>query len=212
MRVFQWFSHEDAIPARHDLRRLGWTLNEEPGDTGAIQLIDFHSPAAVGRLRPATSAAPTSLQRMMFTNVDRPSDRAQLLRGGAGDAVPGEIDLLELESRALRVLEHARSLPRTRDLGRLRLDLLTRAAYVDNRPIDVGSREFAMLWRLSDTPDHAVPRDSMVQDVWRLNHVEANNVAVHLSRLRNKLATAGLRDAVETLQGAYCLRVSALSL
>jgi DNA-binding winged helix-turn-helix (wHTH) protein len=49
-----------------------------------------------------------------------------------------------------------------------------------------------------------------VNEVWRLLHVpDTNSLAVHVSRLRNKLALAGLRGLVETAaSGGYMLAPS----
>jgi hypothetical protein len=39
---------------------------------------------------------------------------------------------------------------------------------------------------------------------------ESNSIAVQMSRLRGKLALAGLAGLVETVPGAYCLRSAML--
>ncbi len=61
------------------------------------------------------------------------------------------------------------------------------------------------MWRLSDTPGQAVAKKVLIRDVWRMAHVpETNSLAVHVYRLRAKLALAGLAWMVQTtLDGGY---------
>jgi DNA-binding response OmpR family regulator len=68
-------------------------------------------------------------------------------------------------------------------------------------------REFALLWRLADTPGEAVSARELLSDVWRLAfRPETNSLAVHISRLRAKLRLAGIDGVIETLpDGGYCL-------
>jgi hypothetical protein len=50
-----------------------------------------------------------------------------------------------------------------------------------------------------------------VQDVLRLGFApESNSIAVHLSRLRTKLAAGGLEGLIETGSGGYRLRSAVL--
>ena len=54
----------------------------------------------------------------------------------------------------------------------------------------------------ADTPGVPVARPALLRDVWRLNHQpETNSLAVHVSRLRARLAVAGVADLVRTAPG-----------
>ena len=110
-----------------------------------------------------------------------------------------------------RLAELARMVPRYRDLGQLRLDLLSRDGFAGGRALGLHPREFALIWRLADSPGAAVPKQALLHDVWRLNHVpETNSLAVHVSRLRSKLQTAGLQNVVRTTPaGGYFLAMDA---
>ena len=146
-------------------------------------------------------------RRVLAVGVEDPGERARLLRLGFGDAIGGTLDLAEIESRALRIDEAMRSLPRERTLGPLRLDLLVRDAFVAGRAAGLHPREFLLLWRLTEEPGCAVPASELRSDVWRLAfRPETNSLAVHVSRLRSKLRTAGLDGLIETVaDGGYRL-------
>jgi two-component system OmpR family response regulator len=98
-------------------------------------------------------------------------------------------------------------LPRRRELGPLTLDLIHRDARADGTWLSLHPREFGLLWRLAERPGELVSRARLLRDVWRLDFEPGtNSVEVHVSRLRAKLARAGLAGLVETdPQGGYRL-------
>ncbi|WP_255405970.1 winged helix-turn-helix domain-containing protein [Novosphingobium sp. CF614] len=145
----------------------------------------------------------------LVVGVRRAHERAMLLQVGFGDAVTDAVDIEELGARAGRIAELTHWLPRRRDLGGLQLDLLAREAYANGKPLNLNPREFSLLWRLAESPNHAVSKQMLIHDVWRLGFVpETNSIAVHMSRLRRKLTFVGLRGVIETApEGGYCLRM-----
>ncbi|HKR93587.1 winged helix-turn-helix domain-containing protein [Novosphingobium sp.] len=206
---FRWLG-SGPVPASLDLRRCGWLLDErqEPGVgcIGVIDAGDLDSVAWMGVL----SAWTAEVRRgILVAGVRRPHERARLLDIGFGDALNEGIDIGELSARADRVNAHACLLPRLRDFGPLQLDLLAREAYAFDEPLNLNPREFALLWRLTDSPNQIVSKQALVQDVWRLGFMpQTNSIAVHMSRLRRKLGFAGLRNMLETAsQEGYRLRI-----
>lgn len=107
-------------------------------------------------------------------------------------------------SRAVAIGE---LLPRRRSIGPLTLDLVYRDANAGGAWLHLHPREFALLWRLADSPGSRVTRGELCRDVWRLRHEpETNSVEVHVSRLRAKLASAGCASLIETdPRGGYRL-------
>ncbi|MEQ1542772.1 MAG: winged helix-turn-helix domain-containing protein [Novosphingobium sp.] len=200
------------MPAAFDLRRLGWRLADHAagtaGDTPCPQLV---LPAGLSlRAWLALVSAPRpQLGRTVMLGIDDPHARARLLRMGFGDALGWGVALHELETRIARMVERAEMVPRLRQAGALRLDLLAREAFVAGRAVGLHPREFALLWRLADVPGNAVSQRELLGDVWRLSfRPETNSLAVHVSRLRAKLRLSGLDGLVETLpDGAYRLAV-----
>ena len=121
------------------------------------------------------------------------------LQLGFGDVLGTAHDLAEIEARAQRIAELADTVPRFRDIGALRLDLFRRDGIAQGKPLGLHPREFALIWRLTDTPGVPGAKSVLLTDVWRLAFVpDTNSLAVHIYRLRAKLALAGFDGLVQT--------------
>ena len=212
MRLFRWFS-VSPIPTAYDLRRLGWQLLADSQSSGRAQ-----AHALLGRPHDlpmpqwlTLAGANPAQRKWMMIDVRESNDRARMLRLGFGDAVGLGPSLDELEMRVLRLTQYAEALPRYRWHGPVQLDLLAREAFVAGRAVGLHPREFALLWRLAETPEASVGTVELLYDVWRLSfRPETNSLAVHVSRLRAKLRTSGVDGLVETLPGgAYRLASAA---
>lgn len=206
MGVFRWVSDE-PIPPALDLRVLGWTRVGEDDARECVAIVLAESLDCHGVLKvPGSHGVIRSLT--IVAGVNQTDERANFLAQGFGEAVGERVTLKELDARARRLPVAHNWLPRRRAIGRLELDLLTRDGSISGQAIGLKPREFELLWRLADTPDQAVSRQSLVHDVLGLNFEPvSNSIAVHMSRLRGKLVAAGLKDLVETQTGGYRLRV-----
>jgi len=202
MQLFGWLGNGE-IPDRYDLVRLGWDrvdLAVSPGQAALPLLLTDMALAA--RLQTRRERAPVAL-----IGIEDPIERARLLAGGFGEVLSRGVALEELEERVSRVATALDALPRRRAHGALELDLLLRDGWVAERRLGLHPREFALLWRLAETPGEAVAADALLSDVWRLNfRPETNSLAVHVCRLRAKLAVSGLAHMVRTTpSGSYVL-------
>lgn len=146
-------------------------------------------------------------QCVIVIGVDEPEARAQLIGEGFGDALPTQVALVELAARLLKLDGLERKIDRQHRIGPVTLDLFYRDARIDGAWIGLHPREFALLWRLAETPSRPVSRQELLRDVWRLNHEpETNSLEVHVSRLRAKLAISGVEWIVHTHhRGGYCI-------
>lgn len=210
MRLYRWLSAR-TIPPRFDLRLCGWELAGP--DLASDEALCSPALASADHLEHESwqEFADWLLQPqralVLLTGVDDANERARLLRLGFGDVVDSQTSLREIEARAMRIAAHAKALPRTRDIGPLRLDLFARDGFVAQRALGLHPREFALIWRLADEPGLAVSKKALVRDVWRMAHVpDTNSLAVHVFRLRAKLAIAGLAGLIKTAPtGGYFL-------
>jgi len=204
---FRWLG-SDRIPIDFDLRVCGWTLDfggEPSSDSMGVMHAGHLDPAGWERLL----AVRNDVRRFVLViGPASASERAELLQAGFGEAVPDTVDPSEFEARACRLAELTRWLPRHRRLGDLELDLLAREAYGQGKSLNLNPREFALIWRLADTPGEPVSKQDLIQDVWRMGFVpETNSIAVHMSRLRRKLGFVGMAGIIATASaGGYCLR------
>ena len=204
MRIFRWACADD-LPGAFDLRECGWQLaGPTHGAEACGAVLLAHRPASdmLGWVRFLTVFARERRGQILMLGIDDGEERARLLRLGFGDVADSRITLGEIEARAERIARNAGRLERFREVGALRLDLLHRDALHAGRPLGLHPREFALLWRLADRPGVPVAKPALLRDVWRLNHTpETNSLAVHVSRLRSRLAMAGLADLVRTAPG-----------
>lgn len=212
MYRFGWISDDGGPHVRWDLRALGWqladgeTLSGEGGDSFWPLLCDYRNTSpqrlsVLGRLRRQT----------VLLGIDGSIERAGLLAAQFAEALPSDVDLRELAERATRLVLSRETMPRYRAAGPVHLDLFHRDASVAGRWLGLHPREFALLWQLAEEPGARITRRQLLADVWRLNHEpETNRVEVHVSRLRGKLATAGLQAIVATdPRGGYHLAIDA---
>ena len=220
MHRFRWYG-QGYIAAGADLRHCGWSLLCEDlaglldNDVGEARSGSRHNftqpdcPVLIEAADLATSVwrglvgAGRSAARLrrwtLVLGVGDANDRARLLHLGFGDVIGHEASLEEVEARAERIAELAESLNRYRNHGVLRLDLLLRDGFTGGKPLGLHPREFALLWRLMEVPGDPVGKTELLREVWRLSFVpETNSIAVHVSRLRGKLARAGLDGWVQT--------------
>ena len=83
--------------------------------------------------------------------------------------------------------------------GDLSLDLLTRIASVDGRPVELTSREFAMLKVFLKHPGQVLSREQILAHAWGYDFDPASNVVdVYVRMLRRKIGA----DRLVTVRGA----------
>lgn len=207
---FCWLG-EGPLPSALDLRRRGWTQDlDRTARCGCLGLINAGDLDSISWMGVLSSYSARDRRFIVVTGVKRAHERATLLQLGFGDALPEVLAIEELDARAGRVADAMNWLPRMRRIGTLQLDLLAREGYGNGRPLNLNPREFALLWRLTDSPNRTVSKQALIQDVWRMGFVpETNSIAVHMSRLRRKLGFAGLTGVIETAsEGGYSLRIA----
>jgi len=210
MRRF-WWCGDGWLDPSLDLRPMGWRYlgAGPPAGTAPDCLVLADRDHALEAIDPP--APPEGFQWFIATGVASPAERALLLAAGVGEAVGRDLTLDELHTRAARVVTSARAEPQVRRLGRLRLELLPREGFVGDTALGLHPREFLLLWRLMQSPGQLVTKAVLLRDVWRIDYApETNSVAVHASRLRAKLALAGLGGVlVSGEDGGYRLRLPA---
>ncbi len=199
MRRFRWICR-DPLPACWDLRARGWALvDANDGEPFPALLSDPSQARSIASRRDRAQA--------ILIGIDDSSERADWLREGFGEVLPAQVSLSELEMRATRVRLAAEAEPRRRRHGALELDLLLREGTVQGRRLGLHPREFSLLWRLAQTPGRSVAPQDLLSEVWQMSFKpETNSLAVHVCRLRAKLASAGLGGIVSTApDGGYAL-------
>lgn len=132
-------------------------------------------------------------------------DRVEGLDVGADDylAKPFAFDELLARIRAqVRALEWRH--PIILEAAGIRMNLLEREVTIDDRPVDLTSREFALLEKFLRAPGAVYSREQLLTDIWGIDFDPRSNlVDVYVGYLRRKLG----RQLIETVRAeGYRLR------
>lgn len=148
---------------------------------------------------------------LMLTARDALSDRVSGLDSGADDYLvkPFEMDELRARLRALlrRESEDKNSVLSIADL---RLDPATHFVERSGQPIELTSREYALLEYLMRNPNRLITRQMAENSLWSYDsHVASNVVDVYIRRLRRKVDDPFEVKLIETVRGSgYRIRRS----
>jgi DNA-binding response OmpR family regulator len=141
---------------------------------------------------------------IMLTARDALEDRVAGLDDGADDYLVKPFALPELLAR-LRALSRRRTehTGRVLSVGPIRLDAARRSVTVSDTDLDLTTREFALLRYFMAHPGEVLPAERLLDHVWD-DSIDpfTNTVRVTISKLRKKLAEAGLPDSIKTVVGS----------
>ncbi|GAB3034626.1 hypothetical protein GCM10027285_16940 [Oleiagrimonas citrea] len=143
----------------------------------------------------------SELSVLVVTARDDVDERVRVLDLGADDYLVKPFALNEFAART-RALLRRRTHHGTPELsvGRLRLDLPGRRAWVDTDPLELTAREFGLIEALALRQDRLISRAQLIESLCSWDQDLTDNgldIAVH--RLRRKLRGSGAR--VRTVRG-----------
>ena len=163
-------------------------------------LLDLYLPDGDGmhwlrRLRASGHATPV----IIMTARDQISDRIAGLQSGADDYVIKPFDVQELLARLGAVMRRAKgSACSWLQVGALALDLQGRRARVDQHPVELTAKEWAVLEKLASHPGRIVNKEALDQALYSFDdEVGSNTLEVYISRIRKKIG----KHRVETARG-----------
>jgi len=131
------------------------------------------------------------------------ADRVGGLQQGADDYVTKPFFMEELVARVEAVLRRRGGTPAARlSRGCLRLDVEARVLFVGAKKLRLTEREFELMGLLMRAPAHVFTQDEILEHIWDYAPSAPNNIVpVYVSRLRSKIADAGVPDAIHTIRG-----------
>ncbi|MBI5302164.1 MAG: response regulator transcription factor [Chloroflexi bacterium] len=130
---------------------------------------------------------------IMLTAKGDELDRLLGLELGADDYIVKPFSPREVVARVKNVLRRVTTPPdngagKTIALGDLRIDPTTRLVQVNDRAVDVTSKEFDLLYFLAQHPGQVFTRAQLLDKVWGYEFFgDASTVTVHVRRLREKI-------------------------
>jgi two-component system OmpR family response regulator len=128
-------------------------------------------------------------------------ERVRLLDLGADDYVVKPVALAELEARVRALIRRGQQ-PAGPEifLGRLRLDVAGKRAWVEGVPLDLSAREWAALEFLAGRVNRIINKDQFMQALYSWEEeITPNAIEKFVSRLRSKLEPAGVN--IRTVRG-----------
>jgi DNA-binding response OmpR family regulator len=142
---------------------------------------------------------------LMLTARDQVRERVLALDAGADDYLVKPFEVEELVARINALLRRAKGHSLIK-LGPLEVDRAQRRILLDGEPLDLTTKEMALLLHLAHRVHRIVTRSELLSQVWSIKFdPESNVVEVHVSRLRDKLGTYAWM--IETVRGrGYRLR------
>lgn len=144
-----------------------------------------------------------NLPVMVLTARSRVEDRVQCLDLGADDYLVKPFSFLELSARARALLRRSHlpseSLLKVRDLN---LDRVERRVERGGRPIELTTKEFALLEYLMRNAGRRVTRAMIIEHVWNLTFDSTTNVVdVYINYLRRKVDDGFQPSLIHTVRG-----------
>ena len=166
----------------------------------ALIVLDLGLPKLAGldllkQLRQSGNTVPV----LILTARDTVADRVKGLDSGADDYLIKPFDLDELAARIRALLRRniGRATPQIRH-GEIVLDPAAHTVTASGIPIELSTREFALLQALLESTGRVLSREQLEQQLYGWNEeVESNAVEVHIHHLRKKLGT----DLIRTVRG-----------
>jgi DNA-binding response OmpR family regulator len=140
---------------------------------------------------------------LILSARDAVQDRIKGLDLGADDYLPKPFSLEEVLARVRSLLRRQAAVKETvLDHGGIRMDLVGRRVTQGGKPVELTSREFALLEVFMQNPERILTRTLICEKIWESHYdVEANLLDVYMSKLRAKLDLVPEKPLFKTLRG-----------
>ncbi|PCK32800.1 response regulator [Pseudoalteromonas piscicida] len=165
-----------------------------------LGLPDFDGYSILKKIR-ETSKLPV----LILTARDQEAEKVKLLEGGANDYLTKPFSIKELVVRVKVLLRDL--VPNKRllaiDYGKLMIDLQKHQVIMDNAPLALSKKEFALLSMLAQRAQELVSQQTLLKQIWGESHVEDSHyLRIVVSQLRKKLSdNAATPKIIETEPG-----------
>jgi two-component system response regulator QseB len=134
---------------------------------------------------------------MMLTGLGDVDSRVEGVRTGADDYLAKPFTFDELTARIDKLIKRS---PSTRGLmlGPIHIDLDGHRVWIDEEPISLTAKEFAILLILATNAGRVISGSQLLAQVWGIHDdPESNLLAVHINNIRAKLGP----ELLQTIRG-----------
>jgi DNA-binding response OmpR family regulator len=167
----------------------------------SVAVLDIGLPGIDGfevvrRVRARGSHMPV----LLLTARDDVQDRVRGLEIGADDYLVKPFAAPELVARLKALVRRSSPRPVDLQIAGLQLDPFSRRAMVGGQVVELSAREWAVLEYLMQHASHVVSKQQIIDAIlpWG-EEVTLNAVEVYVSRIRSKIASAGV--TIKTIRG-----------
>jgi two-component system, OmpR family, KDP operon response regulator KdpE len=181
----------------------------------AVVLLDLGLPDMDGADALVMIRAVSQVPIIVATARRGEHDTIRLLNAGADDYVTKPFSAAHVLARVAAVLRRGRAVQAAPtpalEVGPLRIDVDTRTASLDGRPLQLARKEFDVLRYLAERAGRVVPRGELFTTVWRQPYVGADQTLdAHISLLRRKLGESAAEPRLlRTVRGVGMMLVAA---
>ncbi len=173
-------------------------------ETYDVIILDLNLPKLDGisllkQLRPQNSAVPV----LVLTGRGSVEDRVLSLDSGADDCLVKPFSFSELSARVRALMRRGRPVvDAVLKVADLQLNRVERKVIRDGRPIDLTTKEFALLEFLMRNAGRSTTRSAIIENVWNLSFETATNVVdVYINYLRRKVDDGFSTKLIHTVRG-----------
>lgn len=169
-----------------------------------LVLLDAGLPGRDGFSLCADIQRALSVPVIFVTSRDSAMDELRALSLGADDYITKPYTIPVLLARIKAVLRRtgAAAEPDTLEAGGLRLSLLTAAATVGGKSVELTRNELRILAHLMSCPGQIISRADLIEALWDSQiYIDDNTLSVNMTRLRGKLEELGLPGYIKTRRG-----------
>lgn len=197
--AIDWIKVAESIPASLEVASYDLAILD-------VALPGIDGFEALRRLRAQGNKIPV----LMLTAKDTIEDRVHGLQTGADDYLVKPFALAELLARIQALTRRTNAFLTDKFvIGKLRMDLTAKRAFIDDHAIELLPREWAVLIYLLKNVGKVVSKEQILEAVFGWDDTPASNtIEVYVSRLRSKIATTDV--GIRTIRGfGYLLEESA---
>jgi DNA-binding response OmpR family regulator len=195
--------HEIETFANGAVALQAWETAAHPFE---LVLLDLMLPGLDGRGVARRMRAVSNVPILMLTALDDIRDKIEGFELGADDYLTKPFDPNELVLRVRAILRRSVSPTITPEravlhLGSAELDLDGRRLIVDGHDVALRTKEFDLLALLAEHAGIVLTRQQLLERIWDAEFdSDTRTVDVHVSRLRDRLASAQAGFTIDTIR------------
>jgi two-component system cell cycle response regulator CtrA len=176
-----------------------------------LMLPDIEGYEVVRRMRVARDNTPV----LILSGLSRPQAKVRGFGVGADDFITKPFDKAELLARMQAIIRRSKGFSQPLlSVGNLKLNLDSREVMVNNTPVNLTGKEYAILELLVLRKGMVLTKEAFLNHLYGgMDEPEMKIIDVFICKLRKKLASAGAPNVIGTVWGrGYMVREQNLDL